>query len=420
MSGKPVGMPAGSSLDFSNPPRIIFGSGRFLASLPNVLKNYAAKEVLVVMDEFLSKTDLLPKVGETLKGSGVAWNVHVIPPREPAMDMAEEAAAVVRRSKASLLIGVGGGSTMDMTKLMSIMKTNSGGPLEYAALPPDPLSDKVTKAGLPKVLVPTTAGTGSETSNTLVFSFEGHKTWITSSKVLADIALVDPELTYSMPPTVTRNTGMDALSHLVEGVISSQANPISDGMIYEGVRLIKEFLPIAYRNPRDEEARANVSLAAMLGGWVIGYPWVAGPATIGHCISEGLSPIFNLTHGAANTIILPHALDFNSYLMYPRMRGLASALGIDARGLGDAEAAYAVVKAVVELAKTLEMPYELKNATDKGKDEFTSYIDYILNERQYYYDLPSYNPRKLTRENLEELFEDIWEGTFSTLEGKIA
>jgi len=402
-----------SNFDTGNPPRIVFGKNSLKTNLAQIIKDLHPKNSLIVSDDIVSKTGGLGKVEDIFKESGTAYKTYLIPIKEPTADVAREVSDFARRTSPDLIVGVGGGSVMDMAKLMSIMVTNNEDPIKYCALPPDPWSDKVVNPGINKILIPTTAGTGSETSNTLVIIEKGYKTWITSSKVTANISLIDPVLTYTLPPVVTRNTGLDALSHLVEGIVSSQANPISDGLIFQGVRIISKYLVRAYNNGNDEEARINMSFAAMLGGWVIAFPWVGGPATIGHCMSEALGPKFNIPHGQACAIMLPHAMDYNSSLIAPRLRPIAEAFGIDTYDMDDTEATRAAIDGVLKLMKDLEMPVSLKNSTKLTKNSLDEMLEYVLNERQFIYNLPAYNPRRLTKENLQILFDDIWEGKFS-------
>ena len=403
-----------TNLDFGNPPRVVFGVGTSQNSLPGLVKEIDPKKTVLVSDEVVAKTGALEKIEASLKSAGLKYEELLIPIGEPTTEMTRDLVNSARKDKPDLYVGVGGGSVLDMTKLMSIMVTNEGDPKNYYALPPDPWSDKVLKAGARKILLSTTAGTGSESSNTLVVTEAGYKTWITSSKVTANVSLVDPSLTYSLPPNATRNTGMDALSHLIEGVLTNMPNPVSDGMIQQGVHLISKYLTRACNNGNDEEARVNMSFAAMMGGWVISFPWVGGPATIGHCMSEALGPRFGIPHGFACAIMLPHAMDFNLPLVAPRLRSIAEAFGVDTYGLSDLEAASNAINSVVSLMKGLEMPVALKNASKFGKDRLTDMFDYVFNQRQYIYNLPVYNPRRLTEENLSELFDDIWEGKFST------
>ena len=403
-----------TNLDFGNPPRVVFGLGASYNSLPGLIKEFNPKKTVLVSDEIVSKTGALEKIESFLRAADLKFEELLIPVGEPTTEMTRDLVDRARKDKPDVYVGIGGGSVLDMTKLMSIMVTNHGEPKNYYALPPDPWSDKVTNAGVRKILISTTAGTGSETSNTLVVTEGGYKTWITSSKVTANVSLIDPSLTFTLPPSATRNTGMDALSHLIEGVLTNMPNPVSDGMIQQGVHLISKYLIRAYNNGNDEEARVNMSFAAMMGGWVIAFPWVGGPATIGHCMSEALGPKFGIPHGFACAIMLPHAMDFNLPLVAPRLRSIAEAFGTDTYGLSDVEAASEAINSVVSLMKSLEMPVALKNASKFGKDRLEEMFDYVLNERQYIYNLPVYNPRGLTRENLSELFDDIWEGKFTT------
>jgi alcohol dehydrogenase class IV len=190
-------------------------------------------------------------------------------------------------------------------------------------------------------------------------------------------------------------------------------NPVSDGMVQQGIHLISKYLVRAYNNGNDEEARVNMSYAAMIGGWVVAFPWVAGPATIGHCMSGALGPVFSIPHGLACAIMLPHAMDFNLPLVAPRLRPIAGAFGVDTYGLSDIDAASEAIRAVVSIMKSLEMPVALKSVSRFGKDRLSEMLEYVLNERQYIYNLPVCNPRRVARENLTELFDDIWEGKYS-------
>ncbi len=404
-----------TNLDFGNPPRVVFGMGASQSNLPQIVKEFASKKTVLVSDEIVAKTGALEKIENALKTSGTQFEELLIPVGEPTTEMTKQLVVRARNDRPDLYVGVGGGSVLDLTKLMSIMVTNQGDPSGYYALPPDPFSDKVVNPGVNKILISTTAGTGSETSNTLVVTEAGYKTWITSSRVTANVSVVDPGLTFSLPPVATRNTGMDALSHLIEGVLTTAPNPLSDGIIQQGVHLISKYLPRSYNNGNDEEARMNMSYAAMMGGWVIAFPWVGGPATIGHCMSEALGPRFGIPHGFACAIMLPHAMDYNLPMVAARLRPIAEAFGVDTYGLSDLGVSSEAINSVVSLMKSLEMPVALKNVSKYGKDRLMDMFDYIMNERQQIYNLPANNPRRLTKENLSELFDDIWEGKFSTV-----
>jgi alcohol dehydrogenase class IV len=287
------------------------------------------------------------------------------------------------------------------------MATNPGDILEYCAT----YGEKAVKnKTLPKLLIPTSSGTGSEASNTLVIMEKKYKTWITDAKVLAEVALVDPALTVSMPQRITANTGMDALSHVVEGLISTMANPLSDALAIQATYLVAGYLRRAYHNGDDLEARWAMSMAAMIGGWIIGFPWIGGPANLGHCIAEAMGPKYNIPHGLACALSLLGTLKFNLPAITEKLAIVARSMGSEVQDLSVQEAAQKSVLAVKELMEDLDMPTSLKELK-VPKEDLPQFADYILKERQYMYDLPHYNPRKLTKQNLNKLLEDMWEGT---------
>jgi alcohol dehydrogenase class IV len=263
---------------------------------------------------------------------------------------------------------------------------------------------------LPKILIPTTAGTGSETSNTLVIIEQEYKTWITDNKILAEVAIVDPTLTLTLPPRMTAGTGIDALSHVMEALMSTQANPISDGLSMAAVRLVFQNLRQAYHHGEDVSARWNMSMAATLGGWVIGFPWVGGPATIGHCISEAVGSRYKIPHGVACGIALPYAMEYNLPLLFEKLGMVASLTGGDTSDLSTHDAARKSIDATVALMKDIDMPMSLGEMKVPEKD-LKGLSEYIINERQYLYNLTALNPRRLTLENVNRLLENMWKGS---------
>lgn len=405
------------SLDWENAKRIVFGKG-LTSRVATIAKDIGAKRVAIVSDTNITKAGIVDKVTESLKTGGVEYIVKTLEVREPDMDVALDVAKFARSNEFDCVVGVGGGSSMDMAKLVSIMKTNQGNPIDFCALPPDPSTEKVKNACVPEILIPTTSGTGSETSNTLVIIHEGVKTWITSNKILATATIVDPENTYSSPPNATRFPALDALGHLDEGIISSLHNQISDGMAIQGSSLISHYLPRAYNNGHDEEARTALSMAATLGGWVLGFPWVGGPATVGHYMAEGFGPKYGMPHGLAVALMLPHAIDFNRSMIKGRMEPLLAAFEENHEKLSGDEVCDRLIADITGLMRDVEIDPALKNNTKSSKDVLFSMLEYMLNERQYLYNLPEYNPRRLTRDNMNHLFEDLWEGNFTMSEVK--
>ncbi|MEM2629678.1 MAG: iron-containing alcohol dehydrogenase, partial [Candidatus Bathyarchaeia archaeon] len=236
-----------------NPKRIVFGI-EAVNQVGEEAKKLKAKNILVVTDDNIEKAGLLDKVKAPLEAEKLKYYVYKIPTAEPTMSSAKAITDHVRKNKYDLVIGVGGGSCMDSAKLAAIMATNKGDVESYCASAtkaPEPL----TEDSLPKILIPTTAGTGSEASNTLVIIDGGYKTWITDAKVLAEVAIVDPLMTLTCPPRMTAGSGMDALSHLAEAVMVRKWHPISDAIALKGISLVAQNLRKAYYDGNNLEAR---------------------------------------------------------------------------------------------------------------------------------------------------------------------
>lgn len=401
--GKP-----GQQFVWDNPPRVLFGPGS-LDSIGDEVQALAgtSKNVLLITDKYLETSGVVSKVADKLAKNGLDTTVISTETTEPDIESMRYVSSKAREKDYSVIVGVGGGSSMDRAKVAALMATNPGDVKEYCA--PVSADEVIRSRALPKVLVPTTSGTGSEVSNTAVLSEGGIKTWITSSKMLADVAIVDPTLTLTVPPYVTAGTGMDALSHCAEAVMSMQYNPLSDSMGLEGIRLVGKSLRRAYYWGEDLQARSDMSFAAMLGGWVIGFPWVGGPALLGHCVSEGISARYSIPHGVACGVVLPYVMQFNMPNCEEKLGLIAAALGKDISGLSKRASAQAAVRAVFELLEDLNLPLTLKDA-GVPENDLLGIADYMVNERQFMYDLASYNPVRLTLDNTRELMYDMYSG----------
>jgi alcohol dehydrogenase class IV len=218
-------------------------------------------------------------------------------------------------------------------------------------------------------------------------------------------------LIFGLPKVVTANTVLDALSHCAEGVISKQANPFSDALALEGVRLVAENLRQAYHQGDNLEARWNMAMAAALGGIVISFPWVAGPATLGHAASEGISPKYNMPHGAACGVLLPYVYFFNFQSAYARKKLalIAEAMGVDTCKMSTDKAARAAIESTFDLLEDLDTPTDLKSYGMKETD-IQVLAEYILERSETMYSMPAYNPRRATVDNLKEFFVVAYEG----------
>jgi alcohol dehydrogenase class IV len=275
-----------------SPSKIILGNGA-VSCAGEEAKKLGARKALIVTDAGVVEAGLTAGVEAALRAQKIAFGVYDRVEAEPRAHNVDECAQMVRAEGYDVLIGIGGGSSLDVAKGAAIVAANQGKALDYAG------TDKVPAKGLPRILIATTAGTGSEVTRTYIVTDESDniKKAIHSDFVLADVAIVDPHLTVSMPPSVTADTGLDALVHAVEAYVSVHATPFSDLAAIEAIGLIAEYLPVAYAKAGNMEARFNMSLAATLAGLA----FTSGGLGAVHALSNPLGTEYRLSHGGTST-----------------------------------------------------------------------------------------------------------------------
>ncbi len=238
---------------FTGARRIVFGTGSF-AKLAEHIQALKGRRPLVVLDKNLAAAGFQEKVEEVLGQSGLKISFFDKADPEPKLDLADEGARIALKGKCDLVVGVGGGSAMDLAKAVAAVAGNQGHAVDYLGL------NKVPGPGLPMIMIPTTAGTGSEVTFTAVFVRPdlNKKEGMNSPYLYPDIALLDPELTLTLPPEPTATTGLDALCHAVESYTSINASPMSEMLSLEAIRLIAENLRTCVHNGRDLESREQM------------------------------------------------------------------------------------------------------------------------------------------------------------------
>ncbi len=396
--------------EYRHTPRVNFGVGA-AARVGELAKQLAKnKNCLIITDKFLSKAGIIDGVRESLEKEGFKIDIYESEVKEPDASLVEKLIDNVKNKNYGMIVGVGGGAVMDNTKIAAVMSETSGKLNDYVCPSTKPLT-----GSKPKILIPTTSGTGSECSNTAVVIVPGDigpiKTWITGDAVLADAAVIDPTLMLGLPPRVTAGSGMDALSHTAEAVLSLQANPFSDALSLKAVELVSQNLRTAYQQGSNLEARWNMALAASIGGTVISYPWVAGPATLGHVASEGISAKYGIPHGEACGVLLPYIFWYNLPDPYARkkMSKIAEAMGEDVFGMTDKEASESAITAIFDLLEDLDLPVNLKDYKIPEKD-LPTISEYIVKRAEEMYAMSKFNPRKANLENIKEFFRKAYAG----------
>jgi alcohol dehydrogenase class IV len=273
-----------------------------------------------------------------------------------------------------------------------MMATHPGAILDYVG------AETFHKPGLPKILIPTTAGTGSEVTRSVVVADERDniKKVISSSLAIPEVAILDPMLTLSMPPDVTANTGMDALVHAIESYVSVNTTPFAEILAIEAIRLIAHNLPLAYSKGSDVTARYNMLLSANLAGLAFG----SGGLGAVHALSYVIGSEYHMSHGRSNAIMLPHVMDFNKSGNLQKFARIAEAMGENVEGLSMYEAAEKSVEAVKKLLNMVQIPFRLSQH-GIAIDDLPRLVAGGMKQARLF--VP--NPRDLTEEDVRTIYE---------------
>lgn len=334
----------------TQPTQIHFGSGS-IDGIASVVQQLGGSKVLVVADPGLQKAGLLERLVAPLDNNGVPYEMYTDIDPEPGLRLADDGAALAKKCGVDCVIGAGGGSAMDVAKAISILLTNGGKAEDYLGL------GKIKKAGVPKIMVPTTAGTGAEVTFTAVFINEKTKSkgGMNGDPLYPEAAVLDPDLTLSLPQHVTASTGIDAFTHAIESYVSTQANPISEMYAIEAMDLIASNLGKAYANSKNVDARAKMLLGSLLGGKALA---TAGVGLV-HAMAYPLGGMFGIPHGLANAVLLPYVVEFNLIGAPEKYAVVAGLLGCDTDGLSAKDAARGAVEAIYELNMEIGIPTSL-------------------------------------------------------------
>ncbi|MBW1867099.1 MAG: iron-containing alcohol dehydrogenase [Deltaproteobacteria bacterium] len=305
---------------FSGIKPIIFGVGRVdhLADEIAALSNEAS-EILVISDAGVVKAGIVERIQSILERSGLNVTVFGELTGEPHSETIDAAAAILRRMKQPCVIGLGGGSALDVAKLAATI-AEAKEPVESYALCAEPLPGPRLK----RIMIPTTAGTGAEMTQTAVFSTcQGRKVWAWGPELVPDLVILDPSLTISIPGTITAITGMDALVHAMEAFTCQQHNPISDALALQAVKLVGQHLIQAIESPSDMDARSGMLIASTIAGSAFAQTGTGGAHSIGHA----LATLAGIPHGQAVTMGMDVLLDWNTQASPRRHAAVAEALG---------------------------------------------------------------------------------------------
>jgi len=359
---------------FYLPTEIITGLGCF-DRLGEVASRYGENALLVCGKKAMKRTGILDRALKNMAEAGMMVTVYDGVGGEPTLDMVEEGLALARREGSQVVIGLGGGSAMDAAKAIAGLFFQPGKPQEYHRGRP------VEGPGLPFIAIPTTAGTGAEvTKNAVLIDRErGVKGSIRSEQWFAKVALVDPELTLSLPPSVTASTGSDALCQAIESYVSIGAMPTTDALATQAIALIGRSLVRAYHHGQDiddepsprmsaiesldaergegsSEARSDMLYGSLLAGMALSNARLGGV----HGIAHPLGCRYNIPHGVICGLLLPYLMEYNLGYALDKYAHIAQLLGEDTRGMATKEAAIRSIEAVRRILKEIGIPMRLR------------------------------------------------------------
>ena len=380
--------------DFIVPGQIITGSGA-LTMAEETLKGLG-KKALIVTDKVMIQLGNCAKVETALKNQGIDYAIYSEIVGEPTDTMIENGLKVYKENGCDFLVALGGGSPIDSMKAIGSLVINGGNISDYMG--------KVIDVEMPPlVAIPTTAGTGSEaTQFTIITDTKKDIKMLLKGKVLMPkLAIIDPQFTMTAPPKITAATGLDALCHAVEAYTSRKAQTLSDSFAMSAVKRIFKFLSVAFKDGKNEEARVQMSVAALEAGIAFNNASV----TIIHGMSRPIGALFHVAHGLSNAMLMKECLGFALEGAYDRFADLGRAIGVADATDEDKAAAEKFLSAIEGIVKELETPTLAEFGIDK--EEFFKVIDKMA------YDAmdsgsPQNTMREVSEEQVKQIYRNLW------------
>jgi len=378
---------------FHIPPVLIFGSGAS-ERVGEESRKLGVEKGLIITDEVLINLGILDSIKRALSQAKVQFAIYSGVFTEPTVEFVQEGLKTYKQNGCDFLLAVGGGSAIDTAKAIAVMVTNVGSIEDYMGL------NKIPKGGIPLIVIPTTAGTGSEVTQFTIITDTKRdvKMLIGSPFLIPQEAIVDPLLTLSMPRGLTAATGIDALTHAIEAYVSVKAQPMSDIFCLSAIELISGNLRQAWSNGNNIEAREKTMLGALQAGIAFSNSSVA----LVHGMSRPVGAYFHVAHGVSNATLLGVVTEFSLIGNPTRYARIAKAMGENVERLTILEAADLAAKSIKRLIKDIKIPSLQQLGVDKEKlDKLAPQMaeDAIASGS------PANNPRQATKEEIIELYK---------------
>ena len=378
-------------------PRLMAVGGGALAELPAMLRRLGLANPLIVTDPFLARSGHLERATAQLERDGVPWTVFSDTVADPTTAVVETGARRLAEGGFDSLVAIGGGSSIDTAKAMSILAANGGQMRDYK------VPAEIPKAGPPIVAIPTTAGTGSEVTRfTVITDTETDEKMLIAGLACCPLAaIVDYELTLSMPLRLTADTGLDSLTHAIEAYVSRRANPFTDGLAKSAMGLIARHIRTACAEPDSRAARE----AMMLGATTAGMAFSNSSVCLVHGMSRPIGAFFHVPHGLSNAMLLPEITAFSAPAALERYADCARAMGVAEEDEGSQAAVARLLDELRALNDDLKVPTPRAWGIEAGRYEE---LLPIMASQALGSGSPANNPRIPTRDEIIELYHRVY------------
>lgn len=380
-------------------PAVIFGIDA-LKQIGQQAAKLGAGSVLLITGPQVKKAGLLEKTESFLKTEGISVKVNIQDrdTPEPATDVVEATAEIARKGDFDVIIGLGGGSILDVAKMASALCTNPGKTEDYFG------RERVPKRGKPTIIVPTTAGTGAEVTKHAIFLDRAInvKKVVASSNLLPNVAIVDPALTLTCPPAVTASAGIDAFIHSAEAYLSKNANTMTDALALESISIITKWLGPAFADGQGMDARYHMSLGSLMAGVVLNN---SGTSLV-HAMAYPVGGEHHTPHGVTLSALLIACFEYVAVAKAEKMAALARAMGENIDGLAPRDVVDRVLDAIHYLIRSVDLPASL---TDLGISREKTDIHQWAVEAHKEQRLLTRSPRILSVEDIEKIYENAFE-----------
>lgn len=365
-----------------------------LGNIVSEIKRQGCEKVFIITDPGIVAAGICGRLELLLGEGGVAYDCFDKVEPDPRVEIAIEAAVAVKTFGADIVIGIGGGSAIDIAKIAAVMATNEGSLHDFFGI------DLVPNPGVKTIIIPTTAGTGSEVTPIVILSDEAEKLkkGVVSPYLFPSLAILDPELTVGLPAKVTAATGMDALIHAVEAFTSKNAYGFTDMLAKEAISLIASNIRTAFANGTNMEARSKLLEGSLLAGMAFANAGV----TAVHAFAYPIGAEFHIPHGVANSIMLVPVMEFNMIGNLDKFGQLAELLGEKTEGMNTREKAQAAVSALRTLAEDLEIPKHLSDF-GVGDSDLPILAEGVMKVTR----LLANNPRAMSVDEAEAIYRQV-------------